>query len=289
MLLSSAGGIPGRGNHASRWCTFRWPTGALSDGRLQRQRQPPLPSPSRRPLHRCSHPPRRDDWPRSPCSDSPRLRDHAGRTAARNLSDRDRESPRGDPLPHHGSYGSRNQRFGCHKQRVARRITPAERVNQLSGSAAHTVPFRLKRHGPLRVLPTAIAQRRATPRAMRFRTRVRGSCHCFPACPRIPASYPPTGPAGPGLRCTLGPRMDLRLPLRSLHRDTVALSLPSSSPNWDRTNSLIRTSPKVILECMFWFWYAREAHLQTAGLARHTTSKWSVRLRRPTFAALDDR
>jgi len=32
-------------------------------------------------------------------------------------------------------------------------MTPAERVNQSSGSAAHTVPFLLSRQAPLRVLP----------------------------------------------------------------------------------------------------------------------------------------
>ena len=57
-------------------------------------------------------------------------------------------------------------------------MTPAERVNQSSGSAAHTVPFLLSRQAPLRVLPTATAQFRATPRSARLRTRVLGSFHC---------------------------------------------------------------------------------------------------------------
>jgi hypothetical protein len=30
----SAGGLPDGGNHVSGWCTFRWPIGALSEGRL---------------------------------------------------------------------------------------------------------------------------------------------------------------------------------------------------------------------------------------------------------------
>ena len=57
-------------------------------------------------------------------------------------------------------------------------MTPAERVNQSSGSAAHTVPFLLSRQAPLRVLPTAIAQFRAVPRSTRLLTRVLGSFHC---------------------------------------------------------------------------------------------------------------
>ena len=57
-------------------------------------------------------------------------------------------------------------------------MTPAERVNQSSGSAAHTVPFLLSRHAPFRVLPTATAHLCAVPRSTRLLTRVLGSCHC---------------------------------------------------------------------------------------------------------------
>ena len=56
-------------------------------------------------------------------------------------------------------------------------MTSAERVNQSSGSAAHTVPFLLSRHAPFRVLPTAIAHLWATPRSSGMRLLVRGNFH----------------------------------------------------------------------------------------------------------------
>ena len=48
-----------------------------------------------------------------------------------------------------------------------------------SGRAAHSVPFLLSRHSPLRVLPTIIAHLWWIPQALRFLTLVRGSRHCF--------------------------------------------------------------------------------------------------------------
>ena len=82
-------------------------------------------------------------------------------------------------------------------------MTPAERVNQSSGSAAHTVPFLLSRHAPLRVLPTATAHFRAVPRSMRLLTRVLGrwplrfaslpqaSCgRCPSGCPTVSRHTP---------------------------------------------------------------------------------------------------
>mgnify|MGYP000848481774 CR=1 FL=1 len=90
-------------------------------------------------------------------------------------------------------------------------MTPAERVNQSSGSAAHTVPFLLSRHAPLRVLPTAAAQCRATPRSVRFLIRVLGSFHCAQTYARRRrliqwSSSPASVPQRPGRKYPPQPR-----------------------------------------------------------------------------------